>query len=322
MPRKRAAPPAAHVDRAMAGGIQPSGEAMPRPGAPERLRHILVATAGTAAGTPAVRTAAALARVHGAHVRVVSCFQPPIAYPTLGPEAPAAPIALEDRAAADHQLATVRQQLAEVSEECAAWPHSVEAGDPARCISRAAEHEADLVVLGIGRRLPADRRRGDRTAIAVALTSGVPLLAVTHDFTGAPAKVLVAVGLDATAISAARTVRRIFPHAREIHLVHVRAGGRAAGPAVPRVPFDRRLVEQFERVRAALAPSPGVRVESVVLEGEPAPELLAVARHTDIDLIVGGVRGATSQERSLSRNIGLHVLHGAECSVLLVPGIT
>jgi nucleotide-binding universal stress UspA family protein len=280
------------------------------------LRCILVATSGNATTAAAVKTAAALARIHHAAVRVATFHQPPIPHPTSELGSPASPIAPSERLAADHQLAEVRNQLADVGQDCAEWPITIQAGHAARCISCEAAQATDLIVLGIGRRLPADRPLGDRTVIGVALTSNIPLLAVAPNGAEAPGKMLVAVGLDDNVVEAARRAHAIFPAPQEIYLVHVRVPDQL--PVGPE--SDARIAEQFRVVRAALAPSAGVHVETVIVEGEPVSELLSFARRTGVHLIVGGLHGVTVYERCMMRNIALRVLNGAHCSVLLVPG--
>jgi nucleotide-binding universal stress UspA family protein len=285
-------------------------DAMARPGKPGALRRILLATAGTPAGAAAVKAAAALARAHGASVRVASFYQPPIPYPTPSSGAPASPVAPHDRAAAAIQAVAVRRQLADADAECAGWPVTIEAGHAARCISYAADRDADLVIIGIGRR-PGERPHGDRTAIGVAMLTGVPVLAVPPRFAWPPATMVIAVGLDDAAIDAARFASEIFPHPKALQFVHVRTGQPDDD--------DARAELQLERARAAFAPGPGTRVETSIRDGSPSAALIAVAQDTDADLVAGGLHGASIVERSVIRNAALHMMQDAECAVLLVP---
>jgi nucleotide-binding universal stress UspA family protein len=80
--------------------------------------------------------------------------------------------------------------------------------------------------------------------------------------------------------------------------------------------YWRRQLEQIRPV------DPGIRVEHVLLEGDPAREIVSYSRDSGIDLIVMGTHGRTGLERMLMGSVAEKVLRGASCSVLVVklPG--
>lgn len=77
--------------------------------------------------------------------------------------------------------------------------------------------------------------------------------------------------------------------------------------------------QQLEQIRPI---DPTIRVEHVLLEGDPAREIVGYSREIGIDLIVMGTHGRTGLERMLMGSVAEKVLRGASCSVLVVkmPG--
>jgi nucleotide-binding universal stress UspA family protein len=73
--------------------------------------------------------------------------------------------------------------------------------------------------------------------------------------------------------------------------------------------------DQLEQIRPA---NPRIPVEHVLLEGEPATEIVRYARDTGISLIVMGTHGRTGVERMLMGSVAEKVLRDAPCSVLVV----
>jgi nucleotide-binding universal stress UspA family protein len=73
-----------------------------------------------------------------------------------------------------------------------------------------------------------------------------------------------------------------------------------------------------ERV-AATARALGVKVDTVLLSGRAAAELVAYARDKRADLIVIGTHGRTGVSRVLLGSVAEHVVRAAPCPVLTVP---
>jgi nucleotide-binding universal stress UspA family protein len=63
-----------------------------------------------------------------------------------------------------------------------------------------------------------------------------------------------------------------------------------------------------------------VEVESIILEGNPANEILDFAVRNDIDLIVMGTHGKTGLERVLIGSVSENVVRRSERAVLVVKG--
>jgi nucleotide-binding universal stress UspA family protein len=72
---------------------------------------------------------------------------------------------------------------------------------------------------------------------------------------------------------------------------------------------------QLEQIRPA---NPRIPVEHVLLEGDPALEIVRFARDSRISLVVMGTHGRTGVERMLMGSVAERVLRDAPCSVLVV----
>jgi nucleotide-binding universal stress UspA family protein len=73
--------------------------------------------------------------------------------------------------------------------------------------------------------------------------------------------------------------------------------------------------EQLEQIRPI---DPSISVRHVLLEGDPATEIVHYARDAAIDLIVMGTHGRTGLERLLMGSVAEKVMRDANCSVLVV----
>jgi nucleotide-binding universal stress UspA family protein len=72
---------------------------------------------------------------------------------------------------------------------------------------------------------------------------------------------------------------------------------------------------QLEQIRPL---DPNIRVRHVLLEGDPAGEIVRFAQDMNMDLIVMGTHGRTGLERMLMGSVAEKVMRDAKCSVLVV----
>jgi nucleotide-binding universal stress UspA family protein len=86
-------------------------------------------------------------------------------------------------------------------------------------------------------------------------------------------------------------------------------------PVVSETADDRaRWQGQLEQIRPL---NSDVSADHVMLEGDPAEEIIDYANNANIDLIVMGTHGRTGLERLLLGSVAEKVLRGAQCSVLV-----
>lgn len=94
------------------------------------------------------------------------------------------------------------------------------------------------------------------------------------------------------------------------------------GEGMAFVPEEPPAVEEGLRQQlTALRPSdPAIAVERCLMAGEPAAEILRLARQCGCDLIVMGTHGRTGLGRLLMGSVSEDVLRHAACPVLTVKG--
>ena len=94
------------------------------------------------------------------------------------------------------------------------------------------------------------------------------------------------------------------------------------------IPLSQEVIDQFEaRIKQAgvealeraqaVAKEAGVAAETKLVEGSPAPAILAEARPDD--LIVMGTHGRNSLAAFVLGSVTMRVLHESPCPVLAVP---
>lgn len=112
-------------------------------------------------------------------------------------------------------------------------------------------------------------------------------------------------------------------HQAELIIVHVHTPTNAfavtpeMAPIIVEEPPEVRAFwkEQLAQIRPL---NPNIPVEHVMLEGEPAEEILHCAADKGVDVIVMGTHGRSGLSRLVMGSVAEKVLHKAECSVLVV----
>lgn len=84
------------------------------------------------------------------------------------------------------------------------------------------------------------------------------------------------------------------------------------------IDLQERLRHRLEEMLGKHA-NPGVEVESLIIQGEPAHQIAAAAADLHADLIVIGTHGRGRLERLLLGSVAEKVLRGAPVAVLSVP---
>ena len=194
-------------------------------------------------------------------------------------------------------------------------------GDPATTIARVA-HEANaaMIVSGLGRHSVMDRLFGDETALRLIRVAAVPVLAVSSKFTHAPRRIVVAIDFSETSLRAARLALDVATSSATIYLAHVAprdatlydwSGGGSS--------YKQDAGEALQRMREQLRVPAGTIVQRVLLQGDPATELLAFATSVNADLIATGSHGHGFVARMLIGSVTTRILRCSTCSVLTVP---
>jgi nucleotide-binding universal stress UspA family protein len=194
-------------------------------------------------------------------------------------------------------------------------------GDPATAIARLArDTNATMVVAGLGRHRVVDRLFGDETALRLVRMSSVPVLAVASGSSSAPSRIVVAVDFSETSLRAARLALEVASPNATVYLAHV-------GPRDSMLhewngwglSYKDDAGDALHKMREQLNIPTGIVVQRVLLQGDPATELLAFAASVNADMIASGSHGHGFVARMLVGSVTTRILRCSTCSVLCVP---
>ena len=282
---------------------------------------IVVATDGTRDADGAVRVGLALGRRDGVRADLVSVVEPLTLFTPDGIPIPEdvdqlISITRESREAA---LLTQRDRTHPGFRE---WRFELDVGPRVETIiAKAEQRQASMILLGLGAHGVSARLLQRETALRVIRAASTPVLALPSHAWGVPHSALAAVDFTASSEDAARAALALLGGEGTLYLAHV----------TPRVPIpqgDPRSWEEIARggilpkldaVARRLAPPPGVRVEYVLLHGDPAPELLAFAEQRRIDMVAAGAHGRSALGRLVLGSVSTTLVRTAQCWVLVAP---
>jgi len=284
-----------------------------------RTDPIIVATDGLPQSRGALAMARALTgRLHGT-INVLAVHQSPSLM------APDGQLFLDPNVTASLRADFTRR----VREQCAGLhADSVPAeevevlnGEPARVINDVAtSRHAQLIIVGIGRHELVDRIFGDETALKVARSTELPVLAVPDGHFGVPRHAVVAIDFSEGSVRAARAALRLLGDDGVLELAHVVPRDRLLFDAwVSQEEYMRFVRHSLTRFRARLDVPAGVRVDDIVLSGDPARELLSYASRIEADLIAAGSHGHGFVTRLVIGSVTTKLLRMASCPVLVIP---
>lgn len=305
-----------------------------------RLLRVLLATDGSPAAEAAISLAAALPLLHGASFRAVSVLRrwdAPL--PQLPQHQAGELTALEgaEREAAKVALQTATEQLDGLDRRIDA---RLLEGEPAHAILAAAEEfSADLIAIGSrgltgleGFLLGSVARNVAKHAHCSVLVAHA--LAVGSEAeTPAPTSIRsIVVGVDGSA-GGGQALELLagldWPATTRITLAHVTHRANPYHFLPPGNPDAfQREIETVRRghwatARALLEPArqrlerAELSAETEIREGDPANELMTLAREREADLILCGARGTSLIQRLLVGSVADRLLRGARIPVLL-----
>lgn len=281
---------------------------------------ILVASDASPASDAAFPLARTLALHTGAKVQVISALRPN-AMPTYAFDAvPYPPVPTAD--ALDGRATLVRSQMERLVPSAAPWPVTVRTGDPVReILEQAQTHDARLIVVGRGRHGLVERVLGGESVLRLLQLGDTPVFAVERTLEHLPHKIVIATDFSVFSIYAAQVaLDLVSPHAT-IQLVHVSPALRENGPMLREFAQEYRLQAQasFDQMIARLA-RPGLRFESLLLEGNASTRLVEHLAATEADLMVTATHGYGFIRRMVLGSVAAELVRSAPCSLLCVPG--
>lgn len=194
-------------------------------------------------------------------------------------------------------------------------------GDPASAIAEVAHRSgATMIVAGLGRHRVADRIFGDETALRLIRLADVPVFAAAEGLTHAPHRIVVACDFSETSLRAARLTLELASPRATIYLTHVAPRDSAKYDTEG---WGREYRQEaggaLKNTRQQLRVPKDMTVQNVLLQGDPATELLAFATSVKADLIATGSHGHGFITRLIVGSVASRILRGAPCSVLTIP---
>jgi nucleotide-binding universal stress UspA family protein len=280
-------------------------------------REILLATDATPAAGAATRIVDALAARWSVTPRVCTVVPPPpMAFDPMGTVVSCGP-------SMDEQLRlAVADQLRACSDVALGWPRETAVGAPAPEIVRVAEAcGADLIVLGLRPHAFLDRVFRDETALSVMRQASVPVLAVTPSMTRLPRRIAVAIDFSRASIAAARAALALVDDGGSLLLVYVEPPAEPRGQSAEGYAtiYAQGVAAAFARLRQELTSRAGVRIETIVLHGGVAPELLSFAQRAEVDLIAVGSQRHSVARRAVVGSVTSALARAAQSSLFVIP---
>ena len=197
----------------------------------------------------------------------------------------------------------------------------VVSGSPAPTLAAMARARgAAFVLVGIEGLGTPGRSKSEDDVLQLTRTASVPVVAAPRECGRLPSHALVAIDFSESSRRAARAALQLLAPDATLTLVHVepvadlRALGREGWAEI----YERGVARLFESLEEELGGT-GVRVESVVLEGEPVAALLGYAATHACDLVASGTQGVAAHGPCLTGSVSTALLRGSTATVLVAP---
>ena len=281
---------------------------------------LLVATDGSEWANGAIRMGRLLADQHGADIELLSVLQMP-GIPAFDAAVGAFPEE-DSRARQEALQARVDRQVRMLRVSGGMPQAEIVVGRPSTTIaSLASARGARVILTGVGRHNVLDRIAGSETALHVLRHSDVPLFAVMRTATRLPRRALIATDFSVPSIRAARAAIDLLGPLTAIDIVHVLPSGEPKAQVwnAWEETWDGGERGAFERLLDELRIPARTPVDTLMRRGDPAYQILRLARQRGSDVIVSGSRGHGFMERLLVGSVAEGLIRGTNCSVFIVP---
>ncbi|MFZ6017158.1 MAG: universal stress protein [Nitrospirota bacterium] len=269
-----------------------------------RLEKLLLSTDGSEFSEGAVRESIKLAKACGSKLYIISVIEVNPEFEALAPRL----VEKMEKETRKH-LETIKERASKEGVGCEIIVHEGEETHQ-YIVDEAAKNHVEMIFVG---------RRG-RTGLKRLMMGSVTAKVVGY----APCKVMVVpkaaelrcpcenilIATDGSKYSESAS--------REAISIAKRCGSDLIALSVakrdPNVPAAKESVDMVKQV----AEREGVKVESLVLKGEPYEVIVGTAERKNADLIVVGSHGRTGLERLLMGSVTERVIGHANCAVLVV----
>lgn len=285
---------------------------------------LLLATDGNEVACAAARVTDALARWRGAVPHVLHVLEMP-SYTTPETLASVTGLAelLYDSSYQEEQRTRIRETIIRTLDTPPDWPVGIAVGDPAACITRTAQElQAGLIVMGLHHHGMIDRMINAETTRQVMRQGGVPVLGVRPSLTELPRRVIAAIDFSRASLRAVANAMRVMDSDGMLLLAYVQppADYQATESSEGQGVIHTHGVEAaFRQLQQDLEPPPGMLVESVILNGDPADQLEKLTRTFHPDLLTIGSQRHSFLNRVILGSVTTALVRRTTCSVLVTP---
>jgi nucleotide-binding universal stress UspA family protein len=287
---------------------------------------ILIASDGSPGSEGALGLGIALARAKQRRLEILTVMEPLPLY-GLG-ELPAIPqgYSLLQSLAAEDLRSAVTRQIAKIDPE-GSWPVVAEIGPAAAAIvQHARKIGAELIIAGSGPHFATDWWLRSETALNVVRLAHLPVLLVPPLVREPPQSALAAVDFSEFSVHAARAVIPLLKEGGRLFLGHVMWAPMET-EALPSLAaywttYRTGAIARLEALAAELRTSSGIQVETSVMTGDPAHELLGFASRLNVDLIAAGSHGHGYLSRVLMGSVSTRLIRGTRTAILIIPPAT
>jgi nucleotide-binding universal stress UspA family protein len=158
------------------------------------------------------------------------------------------------------------------------------------------------------------------TALSLIGISNVPVLAVANGFTRSPRRIVVAVDFSEVSLRVARLAVDLAGPNALIYLAHAISRDSALRDAsTVGLSCRHNAADALLKMCTQLRLAPGLSLHRILLQGDPATEVLAFATNGSADLIAIGSHGRGFLTREFVGGVATRILQHSRCSVLTVP---
>ena len=282
------------------------------------LGPVLVATDGSFAGEAAFRAAVLIAARSSTSVEVLVVVEP---LPVLVPDPS---IVMRPLVASPSVLDAYREgilgQLREIAPPGLEWRVEVEYGRPSTEIAdEARQRKAQLIVIGLVHHGVMDRILDGDTALEVIRHAHTPVLLASSDWKSLPKQAVFAVDFSRQSMQAARAGLRLLGDNATVVLAHVRPMPTVYdGMGMWEIEYEEAAKRELAKFAEALDAPSNVRVQKMILRGNPAAALLELGDKVDADLIVAGTHGAGFVQRLIVGSVATRLMRHSNRSLLIV----
>ena len=281
---------------------------------------VVVASDSSPCSDAAFPLAQALAEHVHADVNVISAMQP-FTMPMYAFDV--MPVSVEtDAAVRTGREGMVRLQLTKLLGADARWPIAVHTGEPAReIVDYAQSLNARVLVVGRGRHAAIQRALSGETVLRLLQLGDTPVYAAEAGATAPASRVVIATDFSEFSLYAAQiALTMIAPDAR-VMLVHVAPPFAENDPVLQEraIAYRNQVRHAFAQLHDRLA-RPGLTLDELLVNGNPAEEITKVVRANNADLVVSATHGYGFLRRMILGSVAAELVRHAPCSVLCVPG--